>query len=61
MLREMRRILSAAPIRKLGFVVTGTVPGQRDAYGDAYSYGYGYKTPAPSADAAATQRARSRR
>jgi polysaccharide biosynthesis transport protein len=60
MLREMRRLLSAAPIRKLGFVVTGTVPGQRDAYGDAYSYGYGYKTSAPSGDAAAGQRARSR-
>jgi Mrp family chromosome partitioning ATPase/capsular polysaccharide biosynthesis protein len=58
MLREMRRLLSAAPIRKLGFVVTGTVPGQRDGYGDAYSYGYGYKTPAPSEQ---SQRPRSRR
>ena len=54
-------LVSAAPIRKLGFVVTGTVPGQRDAYGGAYSYGYGYKTSEPSGDAAAAQRARSRR
>jgi tyrosine-protein kinase len=61
MLREVRRLLSAAPARKLGFVVTGTVPGQRDGYGDAYSYGYGYKGPSPTGDGVAGQRARSGR
>ena len=42
MLREMSRLLTAAPVRKLGYVVTGPIPGERGAYGDAYSYGYGY-------------------
>ena len=42
MLREMRRLLTAAPARKLGYVVTGPIPGEHAAYGDAYSYGYGY-------------------
>ncbi len=44
MLREMRRLLEAAPARKLGYVVTGPIPGERGTYGDAYSYGYGYST-----------------
>jgi Mrp family chromosome partitioning ATPase/capsular polysaccharide biosynthesis protein len=42
MLSELRRLLTAAPARKLGYVVTGPVPGARGSYGDAYSYGYGY-------------------
>ena len=42
MLREMSRLLTAAPVRKLGYVVTGPIPGERGTYGDAYSYGYGY-------------------
>jgi tyrosine-protein kinase len=42
MLREMSRLLAAAPVRKLGYVVTGPIPGERGTYGDAYSYGYGY-------------------
>ena len=45
--REMRRLLSAVPTRKLGFVVTGPIPGERSAYGDAYSYGYGYSSVEP--------------
>jgi polysaccharide biosynthesis transport protein len=44
MLREMRRLLTAAPVRKLGYVVTGPIPGEHAAYGDAYSYGYGYSS-----------------
>ena len=44
MLSEMRRLLEAAPARKLGYVVTGPIPGERATYGDAYSYGYGYST-----------------
>lgn len=42
MLREMSRLLTAAPVRKLGYVVTGPIPGERGTYGDGYSYGYGY-------------------
>jgi tyrosine-protein kinase len=41
MLREFRRLLEAAPVRKLGYVVTGPIPGERGMYGDAYTYGYG--------------------
>ena len=41
MLREFRRVLDAAPVRKLGYVVTGPIPGERGMYGDSYSYGYG--------------------
>ena len=51
--REMRRLLSAVPTRKLGFVVTGPIPGERSAYGDAYSYGYGYSSVEPTARAEA--------
>ena len=50
-LREMRRLLSAVPTRKLGYVVTGPIPGERSAYGDAYSYGYGYSSVEPTARA----------
>ena len=44
MLRELRRILELAPARKLGFVITGPVSGERGVYSykDGYSYGYGY-------------------
>jgi polysaccharide biosynthesis transport protein len=45
MMHEMGRLVSATPTRKLGFVVTGSIPGERTGYGDAYSYGYGYSRP----------------
>jgi hypothetical protein len=43
MLHELRRVLDLAPARKLGFVITGPISGERGAYGyrDGYSYGYG--------------------
>jgi polysaccharide biosynthesis transport protein len=40
-LAELGRVLEAAPVVKLGFVVTGTAP--EDAYGYAYGYQYGYR------------------
>jgi polysaccharide biosynthesis transport protein len=50
MLDEMRRLLAAVPTQKLGFVVTGPIPGERPAYGDAYSYGYGYSARSSAED-----------
>ena len=38
-LSELRRVLDAAPITKLGVVATGASAGQ--SYGEAYGYGYG--------------------
>jgi Mrp family chromosome partitioning ATPase/capsular polysaccharide biosynthesis protein len=41
-LRELRRVLEVVPARKLGFVVTGPVPGERAGYQDyRVEYGYG--------------------
>ena len=40
-LNETARILAAAPVVKLGFVVTGADP--EEAYGYAYGYAYGTK------------------
>ena len=57
-LREVRRLLAAAPARKLGFVVTGPIPGERGSYGNAYSYGYGYSGYAPDRGARGRKRAR---
>ena len=41
-LQELRRVLDALPISKLGFVATGTSP-SGDSYGD-YGYGSTYGT-----------------
>jgi Mrp family chromosome partitioning ATPase len=40
-LEELHRVLEAAPVVKLGFVVTGTAA--EGAYGYGYGYGYGSK------------------
>jgi len=40
-LDELRRVLDAAPIVKLGFVVTGAVSEPAYGYGYGYKYGYG--------------------
>lgn len=40
MVRELRRLLAGAPALKLGYVVTGPVPGESDS--EAYGYGYGH-------------------
>ena len=39
-LDELHRVLDAAPVVKLGFIVTGT--SSDEAYGYGYGYGYGY-------------------
>jgi polysaccharide biosynthesis transport protein len=41
-LDELRRVLDAAPVVKLGVIVTGTSGGEDYGYG--YGYGYGYAT-----------------